>query len=89
MTESDEASDVELTRRALDGERVRVRGAQLAHGVEQRAVVGEAGEHVVVARRIGGCSHGGNLAQIQLARQHDLRQACVLQKAGFFRGANV
>jgi hypothetical protein len=39
--------------------------------------------------RPGGGADGGDLFKVELARKHDLRQAYILQKAGFFRRADV
>ncbi len=41
------------------------------------------------AGRVGGGAHGGNLLQVQLARNHDLGQARILQKPRFFGGADI
>lgn len=41
------------------------------------------------ARGVGRGAHGGDLLQREFAREHELRQAHVLQKARLFRGADV
>jgi hypothetical protein len=41
------------------------------------------------SRRIGGGADGGDLFEIELARQHDLTQPHVLQETGLFRRADV
>ena len=65
---------------------VRVADVTLATvGDAQRAVNKE------LQRGLGPCggTNCGNLAEIELARQHDLTQAHVLQEAGLLRGADV
>jgi hypothetical protein len=71
-------------------------GAAAGVGVadEALAAIGHAQRSVdekldVAALGVGGGADGGNLLHRQLARQHNLAQARVLQKAGFFRGADV